>query len=149
MLEELRRQILESSFSASVDEVESTKKDAEHKLAQAEGHLESASVICATDLEGALQLTYDAARKALQALMAAAGLRLRQPPGNHWTFVEISRLAIFDQEIWVDLKWMRERRNDSEYSNVGAPEITAREADEAMVAARLMLADVQRMFDAN
>lgn len=79
-------------------------------------HHKTAQLASETDPEGAFQLLYDSARKALQAVLFTYGLRVRRPPrGNHYTYVLVARTDLVDQEVWQPLNWMRELRNETEY----------------------------------
>lgn len=142
----LRDKLLQCDFANELEIVSTDLADAENQLSHAETHIGTASQITTHDYDAILQTCYAAARKALQAALAGAGLRVKSPPGNHWTFIKISRLEIFTQEIWQDLKWLRERRNDAEYVTIDAPEISKQEADEAILAASAMVADVKRLL---
>jgi hypothetical protein len=83
-------------------------------------HFDTARLVAESDPEAAFQLLYDSARKALQALLATKGLRVRKPPrGNHFTFVLVARTSLVDPEVWEPLNWMRELRNDTEYWEPG------------------------------
>lgn len=75
---------LDALFGIS-DEVEKTLKRAELNLATAERALPA-------DQSAALALAYDAARKALSALLLQLGYRVHERGGSHGTFVRITRL---------------------------------------------------------
>ena len=57
--------------------VTASRELADLMLAQSEAHLASALTLGASDVPGAFQLAYDAARKALGAILANQGLRAR------------------------------------------------------------------------
>ena len=73
-VEELRAQGL-------VEEVEPDAEGARVMLANCSAHIASAQAVADTDPEGAFQLAYDAARKAINAHMLARGLFAR-PAGR-------------------------------------------------------------------
>ena len=88
---------------------------AEQQMADAGRHLDSAHLLLDTDLAGAYQLAYEAARKALTAHMAANGLRVRGSKGGHHVVGEYAttlpnahEFAAFDR--------MRRNRNRSAYA---------------------------------
>jgi hypothetical protein len=104
-------------------------------------HHKTAQLAAAVDPEGAFQLLYDSARKALQAVLFTKGLRVRRPPrGNHYTYVLVSRTNLVDQEAWRPLDWMRELRNETEYWD---PDSVAAKYEDVIQA----LAFVSKMLD--
>jgi hypothetical protein len=99
-----------------IEEVVVEKKVPRLELDVAFRHHKTAQLAADSDPEGAFQLLYDSARKALQAVLFTHGLRVRRPPrGNHYTYVLIARTDLVDQEVWQPLNWMRELRNETEY----------------------------------
>lgn len=110
------------------------------ELAMAKQHLVTSRMAFEKDPAGSFQLSYDAARKALQAVLANQGLRVKQPPyGNHYTFVLITRCGLVDQEIWQPLNWLRSQRNTFQY-DVTSPEVSVHED------ARQAIGHVSRML---
>lgn len=87
-------------------------------LSDAQRHLDTArSALAAGDLSGAYQLSYDAARKALAALLNSQGLRARGSAA-HATLIEAVGTAFegsFDQRRLQVLDRMRRTRNEAEY----------------------------------
>jgi HEPN domain-containing protein len=132
-----------------LERVDIGEQEAENGLRVAYSHLESARLILDSDTPGSLQLSYDAARKALQAVLAKAGLRVRKPPrGNHFTFVRVSRSGLVDREIWIPLDWMREMRNASEYSVLSEGEADQEDAQQSIDAAQRMLTNAAAILNA-
>lgn len=87
-------------------------------LEDADRHLEAASRILDVDLAGAYSLIYDAARKAMAAVMLAEGLRARAVPGSHQAvarFAETIAAGDTDLATLQRLDAMRRNRNRSEY----------------------------------
>lgn len=91
---------------------------AEAKLEEAERHLRSSQAIASDDPEGAYALLYDAARKAVDAHMAANGFRAsKSRPGAH------EATALYAAEVIRGayaadaraLNRMRRQRNRAEY----------------------------------
>jgi HEPN domain-containing protein len=109
-------------------------------------NLQSAEKIFPEDLTGSLSQAYDASRKALQALLAAHGIRVRQASNSHVTFVKISSASVFDRDAWVDLDWMRRLLNQAEYPSVNGQHLTVENCQEAIEAAQRMVADAQRLL---
>jgi hypothetical protein len=132
MADDLRR-LLDAGF---LEVVAPHGEDALLRLGEAERHLASAEQIAGSDPNGAFQLAYDAARKAVTAHMLARGLRVTNQPGAH---VTTGRYALIELgEAFAPFDRMRRRRNRSEYgtSFVSQAEVATAIGDErAMVAA--------------
>ncbi|MDH6703788.1 uncharacterized protein (UPF0332 family) [Kitasatospora sp. MAA19] len=112
-------------------EVEKVPASAEHaqaELAQARQHLASAKLLLDVDPVGAYSLAYDAARKALAAVLMNQGLRATSR-GGHVAVYETVK-AQLDPPLGGVLRpfsRMRIRRNESEYRSAEAPAITPEE----------------------
>lgn len=102
-----------------LERVEPDDAAARELLAEAERHLSSAERIASDDPNGAYQLLYDAARKALIAHMAAAGLRVvKGKLGGHETTGKYGKAALSSSasmESLANFDRMRRNRNRSEY----------------------------------
>ncbi len=86
-------------------------------LDEAGRHLTSAAAILETDANGAYQLLYDAARKAVTAHMLARGYRPRNAQGSHAFVARYAAAALGTRTpSAADLDRLRRRRNRSEYS---------------------------------
>ncbi len=107
-----------------LERVEPDSQSAAESVEEARRHLESARAISGTDPNGAYQLAYDAARKAVVAAMRASGLRVRRGEGGHALTAAYAGAAI-DGELGRRLEAMRRRRNRSEYGTAffGAAEV--------------------------
>ncbi|MEV7777686.1 hypothetical protein [Kitasatospora sp. NPDC088351] len=112
-------------------EVERVPASAEHaqaELAQSRQHLASAKLLLDVDPVGAYSLAYDAARKALAAVLMNQGLRATSR-GGHVAVYETVK-AQLDPPLGGVLRpfsRMRIRRNESEYRSAEAPAITPEE----------------------
>ena len=116
----------------------------EKELQAANRHYESALTILDSDPEGAFQLLYDSARKALQALLAAEGIRVRRPPnGNHYTFVKVANGGFVDERVWAPLDWMRKVRNQTEYHEPELLPASATDSRQAVIHVAAMLEDAK------
>jgi hypothetical protein len=116
----------------------------EKELQAANRHYESALRILDSDPEGAFQLLYDSARKALQALLAAEGIRVRRPPnGNHYTFVKVANGGFVDERVWAPLDWMRKVRNQTEYPEPELLPASATDSHQAVAHVTAMLEDAK------
>ena len=105
-------------------------------LEEATRHASSAEQIATSDPNGAYQLAYDAARKAVMAKLRQQGLRVRKGEGGHALTADFARVAI-DEELGKRLESMRRRRNRSEY---GSAYFSADEVGEAIEVARGLIA---------
>lgn len=113
-------------------------------------HHKTAQLAAAEDPEGAFQLLYDSARKALQAVLFTHGLRVRRPPrGNHYTYVLVSRTDLVDQEVWRPLNWMRELRNETEYWEPDAAAAKYEDVIQAVGHVSRMLEDATHRLEVN
>lgn len=102
-----------------------------------------------TDPAGALQLAYDAARKASAALLAAQGLR-STTRGGHIAVLEAVREQFNGAngvQVFGRIDRLRRRRHASEYPDRDSPDVTGEDASaaidiavEAIDAARKLLA---------
>ena len=101
-------------------------------------HIASAAKIAGDDPNGAYQLAYDAARKAVMARMRTDGIRVRRGEGAHTITAEYARTAV-DDHLGRRLDGMRRRRNRSEY---GSAYFSTEEVVDAIDVARALLAAV-------
>lgn len=89
------------------------------RLARAEQHLETAAALVGHDNEVAYGSLYDAARKAVTALLLANGLRVPAKPGAH------EAVGIYAMNVLTDpsgsvgqFQRLRRQRNRSEYDDI-------------------------------
>ena len=103
-----------------------SREHADRLIRQARNHLVSADEISEDDPAGGYTLVYDAARKALTAVLENQGLR-PTTRGGHLAVYEAIR-AQLDPPLGQVLRpfdRMRRRRNDVEYPPTDAPLISA------------------------
>lgn len=103
-------------------------------LHDADAHLKLADKGIEDDPAGALQLGYDAARKAAAALLAVQGLRVTTRDG-HIAVIDAVRSQFNDRggiEVFGRLHRLRRRRNSTEYPDLDAPTVTIDDAQEAI-----------------
>lgn len=116
-----------------LERVPASREQADNLLAQAANHLKAAETIVAFDAIGAYQLLYDAARKALVAVLENQGLRPTSRGGH--IAVREAVGAQLDPPLGAALRpydRMRRRRNQAEYADLDSPEIEAQDvADDA------------------
>lgn len=130
--------------SGELERVPASTEAAETELARARTHVVSARQLSATDPEGAYTLAYDAARRALAAVLQNQGLRATSR-GGHTVVYEAVR-AQLDPPLGSMLRpfnRMRARRNEVEYRSSEAPAVSSDEvsADVTKVEALIELAE--------
>jgi hypothetical protein len=109
-----------------IERVVASRPQAEELLGQAGKHVATARLAMESDPIGAYQLLYDAARKALCAVLENQGLRATSR-GGHIAVYEAVR-AQLDPPLGQSLRSfdrMRRRRNEAEYPRVGSPRFSA------------------------
>lgn len=107
-------------------------------VANADAHMALASRGVEDDPEGALQLSYDAARKASAALLAFQGLRATTR-GGHIAVIDAVRAQFNDRggmEVFGRLHRLRRRRNATEYPDPDSPTVTEDDALHAWATAK-------------
>jgi hypothetical protein len=113
-----------------LERVPASREHADLLLAQARRHLASADAIADSDPAGAYQLLYDAARKALAAVLENQGVRATSRGGHLAVRDAVS--AQLDPPLGGVLRpfdRLRRRRNQVEYPSSEAPTVTAEEVD--------------------
>ncbi|MFJ9028543.1 hypothetical protein ACIRQP_08460 [Streptomyces sp. NPDC102274] len=130
--------------SGEIERVPASRHAAEAELARARTHVDSARQLLAKDPEGAYTLAYDAARRALAAVLQNQGPRVTSR-GGHTAVYEAVR-AQLDPPLGSILRpfnRMRARRNEVEYRSSEAPSVTPEEvaADVPKVEALIELAE--------
>lgn len=141
---EIRRLLAASQLQSVVAD----RLAADDRVRQAKNHVESARRIIDIDPEGALQLAYDAGRKALAAVLENQGLRATTA-GGHRVVLEASRAQLVPPwgDQMRDFDWMRRIRNQTEYRNDRGPGATPQDAVEALDAAAEIIDIPGRMLD--
>ncbi|MGB8022443.1 MAG: HEPN domain-containing protein [Candidatus Nanopelagicales bacterium] len=123
-----------------LQQVPASRTHADVLLAQAHAHLAAAQAIQDADPTGAYALLYDAARKALVAVLENQGLRPTRR-GGHIAAYEAVR-AELDPPLGAHLRpydRMRRRRNESEYPSADVPEVTTDEISDDLPKVRTIL----------
>ena len=103
-------------------------------MKQARLDLSSARILIDTNPVGAFMLTYDAARKALTAILANQGLRPMGSEGGHAVLLDVV-FAQLDPPLGDDLRefdWMRRLRNDSAYPSPDRKVASATDVEDAL-----------------
>jgi hypothetical protein len=120
-----RAQIERMIADGELERVPPSRDHADRLLSQARTHLTSAEAILGTDPPGAYALAYDAARKALVAILENQGLRSTSR-GGHLAVIDAVRSQL-DPPMGRVLRpadRMRRRRNDAEYPSSDVPALS-------------------------
>ena len=132
-----------------LESVAASSELAARLMSDAEAHVGLAAKGLEDDPTGALQLSYDAARKAAAALLAVQGLRATTR-GGHVALIDAVRAQFNDRggmEVFGRLHRLRRRRNASEYPDADAPGVTADDAGQALTTAAETLSAAKRLID--
>ena len=117
------RDVIERLLAAGeLDRVPPSHDRAVLLLRQADNHLETATIRAQGDPEGAYALLYDAARKALAAILENQGLRSTSAGGHIGLYEAVS--AQLDPPLGKVLRpfqRLRRRRNSLEYPDFAEP----------------------------
>ncbi|MCP3820734.1 hypothetical protein NLX86_22350 [Streptomyces sp. A3M-1-3] len=130
--------------AGELERVPASRQAAEAELVRAHTHVGSARQLLATDPEGAYTLAYDAARRALAAVLQNQGLRATSRGGH--TVIYAAVRAQLDPPLGSILRpfnRMRARRNEVECRSSEAPSVMPEEvaADLTKVEALIELAE--------
>lgn len=114
-----------------VTRVAPNRAQSDQLLTQAEAHLRSAKLLRDTDIAGAFVLAYDAARKALTAILVNQGLKPRGE-GAHALLAEAVGSQLASALDLAGFGWMRTTRNATEYGSDRHPSATVADVDDAV-----------------
>lgn len=132
----------------TLERVSPSRKQADALLDQARRHLKTAALAADGDPVGAYQLVYDAARKALCAILENQGLRATSR-GGHVVVLD-AVLAQLDPPLGQVLRpfdRMRRRRNDAEYPKNDAQPFEADDARRDQAKANAIVDLAERVLD--
>ncbi len=130
-----------------LERVAPSRELADALVDQAQRHLATAAGNVQTGPTGSFQLAYDAARKALAAVLANQGLRSRGE-GAHAVLLTAA-LAQLDPPMGRDLRhfdWLRRTRNSAEYPMPETPPITPGDANDALPLSQAIVAIAERVI---
>ena len=123
--------------AGELERVTASADVADRLMHDAEAHMTLAAKGTEIDPAGALQLAYDAARKASAALLAVQGLRATTR-GGHIAVIDGVRAQFSDPggiEVFGRIGRLRRRRNTTEYPSMESPGVLADEAEQALALA--------------
>lgn len=131
-----------------LQQVPASREHADRLMSQARTHLISAATLCETDPEGAYALAYDAARKALTAVLENQGLRPTSA-GGHLVVYQAARAQLNPPlgDALRPFDRMRRRRRDAEYPSTEVPELAADDVREDIPKANAIVELAARVLD--
>ncbi len=125
--------------SRRLERVEPNPAHALAVVQTAKRHIITARVLAGTDDPGmAFTAAYDGARKALAAVIAIEGLRVRPVGGAHRN-TGIAAAAYVTDPSLGEFDWMRQVRNATEYPDLDRPTATAQDVAEAIDASSAII----------
>lgn len=143
------RATLEGMLSrGEIQKVVASRRQAEELLVQAGKHLATARLAMESDPIGAYQLLYDAARKALCAVLENQGLRAGSRGGHIAVYEAVS--AQLDPPLGQSLRpfdRMRRRRNEAEYPSLGSPSFSADDVQADMAKVETIMEIAAKVID--
>lgn len=126
--------------SRRLERVAANPAHAERVIQAAEQHVRTARVIAGTDDHAmAFTAAYDGARKALAAVLASHGLRVRAMGGAHRN-TAVAAAAYVTDDALDEFEWMRQVRNSTEYPDDERPTATRQDVVEGIDAAGAIVA---------
>ena len=103
-------------------------------IEMAKQHVRTAEALAGSDDQAmAFTAAYDAARKALVAVLATKGLRVRPVGGAHRN-TGVAAAEFIEDAALEELEWMRQVRNATEYPSDDQPTATLQDVREAISA---------------
>lgn len=131
-----------------LERVEVNRNHALGVIEMAERHIRTATVLeDSDDLAMAFTAAYDGARKALTAVLAIKGLRVRPVGGAHRN-TGLAAAAFVSDDSLREFEWMRQVRNATEYPDEGRPTATTHDVAEAIGAAHSIVTACARFVRA-
>jgi len=130
-----------------LERVTPSREVADLLIGQARRHLATAEAAASLDPTAGFQIAYDAARKALAAILANQGLRPRGE-GAHAVLLTAA-LAQLDPPMGRDLRhfdWLRRTRNGAEYPLPDTPPVTVDDVNDALPLAKAIVAIAERVI---
>jgi hypothetical protein len=108
-----------------------SRDQADRLISQARTHLTSAESICDSDPPGGYAMAYDAARKALTAVLENQGLRPTTRGGHLAVYEAVGAQLVPPMgQVLQPFDRMRRQRHDAEYPPADAPALTAADVRE-------------------
>jgi hypothetical protein len=136
-------------FDQRLQRVPASREHADSMIAQARRYVASARLVASTDADAGYVLAYDAARKALTAVLENQGLRPTSR-GGHIALID-AVTAQLDPPLGATLRpvdRMRTRRNRIEYPAPDVPPVTADELAETLPKVEAVIDVAAKVVDA-
>lgn len=134
--------------AGEIERVHPDRDAADELLRQARSHLASAAAIAESDAAGAYSLLYDAARKALAAVLENQGLRATSRGGHLGVYRAVrAQLDPPMGKVLQPFDRMRRRRNTLEYGAKTHNPVTADEIAEDTTKAQAIVDLAVRVLD--
>lgn len=143
------RELVDRMIAASeLQRVPASRDHADRLILQARRHLVSADEIGDDDPAGGYTLVYDAARKALTAMLENQGLR-PTTRGGHLAVYEAARAQLDPPmgQVLRPFDRMRRQRHDVEYPPTDAPQISPEDVREDVAKAAAIIDLSERVLD--
>jgi len=143
------RAVLDAMLAAGeLQRVPPSREHSDRLLTQAAADLVTARAAAESNPSAAYTLVYDAARKALVALLENEGLRPTSRAGHHGTYLAVQ--AQLDPPLGKTLRpfeRMRRRRNEIEYPDFVQAPPAVNDVEEEAQAAAAIISLVKRVYD--
>jgi hypothetical protein len=131
-----------------LERVPASRTHADLLISQARQHLQSVHAIVALDPAGAYQLLYDAARKALNAVLENQGLRATSRGGHIAVFDAVSAQLVPPLgTILRPFDRLRRRRHQAEYPVADQPRFVAEDVERDLPKVAEIVAAVDKVLD--
>jgi HEPN domain len=143
------REVIDRMIATSeLQHVPASREHADRLIRQARRHLVSADEISDDDPPGGYTLVYDAARKALTAVLENQGLR-PTTRGGHLAVYEATHAQLDPAmgQVLRPFDRMRRQRHDVEYPPTDAPQISAEDVREDAAKAAAIIDLSERVLD--
>ena len=134
--------------AGELERVQPSREHADRLIGQAQRHLDSASKTCEFDPEGAYGVLYDAARKALWAVLANQGLRPTTKGGHLAVYHAVK--AQLEPPMGQQLRpfdRMRRQRHEAEYPRIDTPELRPDDIRDDVPKIRVIVEIADRVLD--
>jgi hypothetical protein len=131
-----------------IERVPASRDHADLFVGQADAHVKAAQAIVSIDPTGAYQLLYDAARKALNAVLENQGLRATSRGGHIAVLDAVT--AQLDPPLGGILRpfdRLRRRRNQAEYPAAENPAVDAEDVERDLPKVAAILDAVVKVLD--
>jgi len=145
--EQGRARVDELLQARHLERVPADRAHAEHLIAQARKHVESAALVRGSDPATAFSAAYDAARKSLTAVLAIQGLRPTSS-GGHIAVRDAARAQLDPPlgRLVSRYDWMRRTRNDHEYPSLSTPDASGEDVADGIVVAQELIEKAAQMI---